>query len=41
MEFFNGIYFTRLVHDWEVDFVSSFFELLYSIVVFYHIEARR
>jgi hypothetical protein len=25
--------FTRPVHDWEVDLVSSFFELLYSLKV--------
>jgi hypothetical protein len=25
-----NILFTRLVHDWEVDVVSRFFELLYS-----------
>jgi hypothetical protein len=22
---FNGIFFIRLVHDWEVDLISSFF----------------
>jgi hypothetical protein len=26
-----NIFFTRPVHDWEVNLVSSFFELLYSI----------
>jgi hypothetical protein len=25
------INFIRLVHDWEVDFVSSFFNVLYSV----------
>jgi hypothetical protein len=38
MQFRNGnlqwnIFFTRPVHDWEVDLVSSFFELLYSLRV--------
>jgi hypothetical protein len=36
MQFINGnlqwnISFTRPVHNWEVDLVTSFFELLYSI----------
>jgi hypothetical protein len=35
MQFWNGnihwnIFFTRPVHDWEVEVVSVFFELLYS-----------
>ena len=35
MQFHNGnihwnIFFTKLVHDWEVKVVSAFFELLYS-----------
>jgi hypothetical protein len=35
VQFSNGnlqwISFTRLVHDWEVDLVTSFFDLLYSL----------
>ena len=27
------IFFTRSLHDWEVDLVSSFFETLYSVRV--------
>jgi hypothetical protein len=31
MEVFSGnVSFTRPMHEWEVDLVSSFFELLYS-----------
>jgi hypothetical protein len=34
MEGFNGIlFFTRPVQDWEVDLVSSFFKMLYSLKV--------
>lgn len=36
MQFFNGnlqwnISFPKPAHDWEVDLVTSFFDLLYSI----------
>jgi hypothetical protein len=36
MQFFNGnfqgnIYFTILVHNWEVDLITSFFDLFYSV----------
>jgi len=35
-----NILFTRLVHDWEVEVVSRFFELLYSLKVRYEGEVK-
>jgi len=38
--FYWNIFFTRPVHDWEVEVVSYFFELLYSHGVRQGVEYR-
>jgi hypothetical protein len=35
-----NILFTRPVHDWEVEVVSRFFELLYSLKIRYEGEDK-